>query len=155
MNGSAGFIAGFEATSSSGITFVPPTFPSQGAGGIAFYTGATSTGGPISGSFISNANNELVLFSADNTFLEGSLGSASVLDSGSNAAAGNVHWGRWLGTGATINGSPFGDSTNNSNLHYAIGDMPTMPMSGTANYTSVGGTRTTNAAGMTGSVGTG
>ena len=141
---------------------IPPVvFPSQGAGGIVYeFGGPTAPGNPISGSFTST-NNQMTSFSGVDSVtpitVAGNIGSASVSDSGGNAAAGNVNWGRWSGTGAMVASPSNVTPAPTSNLHYAIGDMPTMPTSGTGIiYTSVGGTRVTDLAGtMFGSVATG
>ena len=85
-----------------------------------------------------------------NSFTGGSLGTATLLDQGSSAAAGNIHWGRWFGSGATVTGLPTGSTFLNSNLIYIVGDVPTMPVSGTATYAPVGGTAPVNSAGTTG-----
>lgn len=83
-------------------------------------------------------------------FQSGSLGTASLLDQGSNVMAGNLHWGRWFGAGATVTGLPTGATFLNSNLIYIGGDIPTMPISGVATYVPVGGTLPVDKAGNTG-----
>lgn len=136
------------------------------SGGMGlFYTGANSTtwttggGGTIApkldssgglsgftvtfGSCIANCQYNI-------GFTGGSRGTASLLENGGYAAAGNMHWGRWFGSGATINGLPAGDTIYNSNLTYIGGDAPTMPVSGMANYVPIGGTSPVDAAGTKG-----
>lgn len=85
-------------------------------------------------------------------FQGGSLGTASILEQGSSTVAGNIHWGRWFGaTGAaTVTGLPAGATFLNSNLIYIGGDIPTMPVSGTATYAAVGGTSPVDYAGQAG-----
>lgn len=145
-----------------------PSWPAQVAGAIGFFytnpSGTWTTGGggtaqvtPTSGgglgSFTTNSN-----FSASCiancvytiSFQGGSIGSASVLDQGANVLAGNLHWGRWFGQGASVTGLPAGSNFLNGNLTYIGGDIPTMPVTGTATYLPVGGTSPVDAAGNTG-----
>lgn len=86
-------------------------------------------------------------------FNSGSRGTASLLESGGDPLAGNIHWGRWFGSGATVTGLPPGSTFYNSNLVYIGGDVPTMPTSGTATYGAIGGTSPVDAYGKTGSFG--
>jgi hypothetical protein len=88
--------------------------------------------------------------------LEADLGSASVVDAGSAAAAGaNLNWGRWEGSGSTIaQRLPNGDTVRNDggNLHYVYGVVATdLPTSGIVEFAPVGGTRPTDSG--TGQVG--
>ena len=83
-------------------------------------------------------------------FSAGTRGTASLLESGGDALAGNIHWGRWLGSGATVTGLPAGATFHNSNLIYIGGDVPTMPVTGAANYVPIGGTSPVDAAGTKG-----
>lgn len=90
-------------------------------------------------------------YPSGNTF-HASLGTATVLDTGTAAQAGNLNWGRWSGAGshAEINfGFPI--SLDGANLHYIYGDPATnLPTSGIVNYTPVGWTTPTDAVGTTG-----
>ena len=148
------------STTSTSTGTAAQVFPSQGAGGITYFdvAGNPSIGFGLSGSFTSTSGkmdsfNSPSGSNSTGAPIDGSVGSASVLDSGGNAAAGNLNWGRWSGTGVATVNNPSGTTspTFTSNLHYAIGDMPTMPTSGTGIiYTLVGGTNPTNAAGTPG-----
>lgn len=90
-------------------------------------------------------------YPSGNTF-QASLGTATVLDVGSAAQAGNLNWGRWSGTGshADINfGFPI--SLDGPSLHYIYGDPATnLPTSGIVSYRPVGWTTPTDAGGATG-----
>jgi len=142
-------------------------FPATGAGGVMYYQlgSPDATGFPVSGSFTANANGQLTMINdpinnptlVPNAF----IGTASVLDSGSDASAGNLTWGRWdCGTGCTtpptVNGSQIGSGP--PILHYAIGDpvtnLPTANPAGCSGYcvafSPVGATTPTNANGLTG-----
>lgn len=81
---------------------------------------------------------------------------ATLADSGSNSAAGNVSWGRWV-YDATTNSLPIGYNGGNGSVnpgtgvHFAYGDAPTnVPTTGSAIFSWVGGTLPTNASGQTG-----
>ena len=145
-------------------------FPTTGTGGIAYYTSVSGTfdGFPVSGTFTANSNGQMNSFTVTRSpvasppnIYTGQLLTASVLDSGNDSSAGNLTWGRWYnlgaGTGATVNGSPFGP-TNNSPLQFAIGDpvtnMPMLNPGGCSGYcvmfSPVGFTTPTNANGTTG-----
>jgi hypothetical protein len=89
--------------------------------------------------------------------LAANLGTASLLDVGSNIALGaNLNWGRWSGPGSTIVQTlPNGDRVNNDggNLHYIYGVTATdLPTSGIVEFAAVGGTNPTDSS--TGAVGT-
>ena len=88
--------------------------------------------------------------------LGASLGNASLVDTGSYAAAGDLNWGRWNGPGSTITQMlPGGEVVSNDggNLHYIYGAAATsLPSSGVVSFAPVGGTRPTDSG--TGAVGT-
>jgi len=144
----------------------PPSFvfPTVGTGAVAYYplASATATGSIISGTFVDNANGQMISFTDTSGFPNGNAGSAQVLDSGSDASAGNLTWGRWdCGTGGcatppTVNGSQIGAGP--PILHYAIGDPVTsMPITNPGGcsgncvaFSPVGFTTPTNETGMTG-----
>lgn len=143
-----------------------PTFPSSVAGAIGFFfsnaNGAWTTGGSGTAQTTPTTSGGLGGFTTNSAFTTcianciysisfsgGSIGTASLLDQGANVLAGNLHWGRWFGSGATVTGLPAGD-TFNGNLTYIGGDIPTMPISGTATYLPVGGTSPVDSAGNTG-----
>jgi len=91
-----------------------------------------------------------------NGSLNASVGTAAIVDMGSNAAAGAINWGRWEGAGSTITQQlPNGQVVSNDggNLHYIYGATATnLPSSGQVSYAPVGGTRPTDS--ITGAVGT-
>ncbi|HEX5363148.1 MAG TPA: FecR domain-containing protein [Gallionella sp.] len=145
-----------------------PPFPTQLAGGLGFFYqdtagGVWTTGGGGVAQVTPSASGGLGSFATSATFTSciancnysipfqsGSLGTASLLDQGSNILAGNLHWGRWFGQGATVVGLPAGDVLFNGNLTYIGGDIPTMPISGAATYLPVGGTSPVDSAGNAG-----
>lgn len=90
-------------------------------------------------------------YPSGNTF-HASLGTASVLDVGSAAQAGNLNWGRWSGAGSHADISfGFPISLDGPSLHYIYGDPATnLPGSGIVNYRPIGWTTPTDASGTTG-----
>jgi hypothetical protein len=92
-------------------------------------------------------------------FLNGSLsaqlGTATLLDTGSDNTPDGLHWGRWQGAGSSIAqtlGSVVVDN-DGGNLHYIYGVVATaLPGSGQVQYAGIGGTRPTDSG--TGQVGT-
>jgi hypothetical protein len=88
--------------------------------------------------------------------LVASLGTASLVDTGSSPTAGELNWGRWNGPGSTITQTlPGGEVVSNDggNLHYIYGAAATsLPSSGVVSFAPVGGTRPTDSG--TGAVGT-
>jgi len=101
-------------------------------------------------------NSDGAMTSFVNANLTASLGSASLVDTGSDGSAAGLNWGRWQGPGSTIRQKlPDGTTANNDggNLHYIYGNAPVaLPTSGQVTYVPVGGTRPTDSA--TGAVGT-
>jgi hypothetical protein len=101
-----------------------------------------------------NGNGEMTSFVNSN--LTASLGSASLVDTGSDGSAAVLNWGRWQGKGSTIRQTlPDGSAANNDggNLHYIYGNVAvSLPTSGQATYVPVGGTHPTDSA--TGAAGT-
>lgn len=83
------------------------------------------------------------------------LGSATVVQSGADAATGLI-WGRWSGGTATAGGVAV--NLQSSSLHYIyspVQDGPvTLPLSGSASYQLVGGTSPTDAQGNVGALNT-
>ena len=94
----------------------------------------------VDASLTANAQGQLAAFSGGQ--VSGTLGSAVATDVGSNSAAGNLHWGMW--PVAFVNSLPA------TNLHYIVGDVPSLPNTGVFTYSPVGGTLPTNTAGLTG-----
>jgi len=97
------------------------------------------------------------LTSFNNQHLVAAIGSASIVDVGSDATASGsgLNWGRWQGTGSTIAQTVGNEVIHNDggNLHYIYGNVPSsMPTSGQVSYAPIGGTRPTDSA--TGAVGT-
>lgn len=136
---------------------VVPQLPAQGIGGVAYFQPLCDcfAPSPVSGvaQYTTNAAGGMNSFSATDpvygSFM-GNLGTAALVDTGGNLLAGNLNWGRWAGAGATV---AFGASTPlpiNGGLVYIGGDIPTMPVSGTANYVPVGGTTPVDVNGNTG-----
>jgi hypothetical protein len=83
----------------------------------------------------------------------GSIGTASVVDQGSNASAGNLNWGRWSGAGSTNVAG--GITYTGQNFHYVFGSAPTnIPSSGSVTYNPVGGTNPTSSGGTNVAAGT-
>ncbi len=97
------------------------------------------------------------LVGIDTETLIASLGTASLVDTGSSVSGGaNLNWGRWMGPGSSIAQQlPNGVIVNNDggNLHYVYGIASTeLPTSGIVEFALIGGTRPTDSA--TGAVGT-
>jgi hypothetical protein len=119
--------------------------PDMGNGGVAYFPGGVdSTGFQLENAMLSvNSQGQLTAFSAGPT--SGQLGAGTVIDAGSNAAAGNLNWGTW--TSAMVS---TGSGVVSGILTYIVGDVPTLPGAGVFRYNPVGGTQPINAAGMTG-----
>jgi len=81
------------------------------------------------------------------------LGTAQVLDSGTDATTG-LSWGRWSGGSATVGGATTGLA--GSSLHYIFSapqtGPTTLPLTGTAVYEVAGSTRPTNTTGGAGTM---
>jgi hypothetical protein len=98
--------------------------------------------------------------SFNNGRLVAAVGTASVVDVGSEGAASGIpsgsglNWGRWQGPGSTIAQTLGNQVVHNDggNLHYVYGDIATaMPTTGQVSYAPIGGTRPTDSG--TGTVG--
>lgn len=95
-----------------------------------------------------NAANEITSFDMFG-IVGGARNSALAVDTGSNASAGNLNWGRWSGTASTITIVNSGTYPGH-NLHYVFGSAPTnIPTSGSVTYNPVGGTNPTSSGGGT------
>lgn len=95
-----------------------------------------------------NAANEITSFDMFG-IVRGARNSALAVDTGSNASAGNLNWGRWSGTASTITIVNSGTYPGH-NLHYVFGSAPTnIPPSGSVTYHPVGGTNPTSSGGGT------
>jgi hypothetical protein len=118
------------------------TLPSAGNGGVTYFIDVSSSVSKalVGASLTADAQGQLAAFSDGQT--AGARDAGSALDVGSNTAAGNLHWGMW--PNATVNGSPV------TYLHFAVGDLPSLPNTGVFTYSPVGGTRPTNAQGVAG-----
>ena len=116
--------------------------PSTGNGGtIYFETPSTSLARSLANASLStDAQGQLTAFSDGVVTI--TRGSGGARDVGSNAAAGNLHWGMW--PDAVVNSSPA------TFLHFVVGDTPSLPGTGVFTYSPVGGTRPTNAQGIAG-----
>lgn len=90
-------------------------------------------------------------YPSGNTF-SASLGTATVLEAGSNVLAGNLNWGRWSGAGSHVDMNfGFPVSMDGPNLHYIYGDPATnLPTSGIVSYKPTGWTTPTDANGTAG-----
>lgn len=121
----------------------PAVIPGAGNGAtIYFVTPLSSIAQPlIDASFSVDAQGQLAQFSDGS--ITAARGAGGATDGGSNAAAGNLHWGMW--PDPIVNGSTLAFP-----LHFVVGDMPSLPGTGVFDYLPVGGTRPTNAAGVTG-----
>ena len=91
-----------------------------------------------------------------NATLTANVGTASIVDTGSDSTTGGLTWGRWEGKGSTIvQKLPDGSIVRNDggNLHYIYGNLsPSLPGAGQFSYAPVGGTRPTDSG--TGTTGT-
>lgn len=75
---------------------------------------------------------------------------SAAVDTGSDADAGNIHWGRHYEIHTEVNNR--GTSTNAAWVHWALGDpVVALPTTGTFAYAWIGGTRPTDFAGHVGS----
>lgn len=101
------------------------------------------------------------LTSLSNGHLTAGIGSASIVDIGSDIASSGIvsgsglNWGRWQGAGSTIAQTLGGQVVHNDggNLHYIYGNAASsMPTAGQVSYAPIGGTRPTDSG--TGAVGT-
>jgi hypothetical protein len=95
------------------------------------------------------------LLAFNNGMLVASLGSATVVDAGTDGTAAGLTWGRWTGSGSSIAQTLGNEVVHNDggNLHYIYGNTATgLPTSGQVSYAAVGGTRPTDSG--TGAVGT-
>lgn len=101
------------------------------------------------------------LIAIDTGTLVASIGTASLVDTGSSVTGGaSLNWGRWEGAGSTIaQRLPNGEVVHNDggNLHYVYGVVASdLPTSGIVEYALVGGTQPTDSgSGATGSLVTG
>ncbi len=100
------------------------------------------------------------LTSFHNASLNANVGSATIVDVGSDSSSGSLadsglNWGRWSGPGSTI-AQTLGNQVvhnNGGDLHYIYGNVATsLPTSGTVSYAAIGGTRPTDSG--SGAVGT-
>jgi FecR protein len=96
-----------------------------------------------------------------NANLSATLGTAAVVDAGSDGRGNGLdigaglNWGRWQGPGSTITQALGSQIVHNDggDLHYIYGNVATnMPASGQVSYAAIGGTRPTDSG--TGTVGT-
>ncbi|HSC93811.1 MAG TPA: FecR family protein [Burkholderiales bacterium] len=116
--------------------------PSVGNGGASYFESASLSlvRSLADASLSTDAQGQLTTI--NDTGFTATRGSAGATDVGSNAAAGNLHWGMW--PDAVINGSTVAP------LHFIVGDTPSLPGTGVFTYSPVGGTRPTNAQGIAG-----
>ena len=91
----------------------------------------------------------------DNATLSASVGTAAIVDTGSDGSPAGLTWGRWQGPGSTIAQTLGNEVAHNDggNLHYIYGNTATaLPAAGVVQYAAIGGTRPTDSG--TGQVGT-
>ena len=143
----------FQATEdlAHGPVFIPDNLTAAvGSDRYTIELGSTGSGTAI------GINQAGQMTSFVNGSLNANVGTAAIVDTGSNAAAGAISWGRWEGPGSTIvqqigNGQTV--TNNGGNLHYIFGATATnLPTTGQVSYAPVGGTRPTDS--ITGAVGT-
>jgi hypothetical protein len=130
------------AASASPPVTPPAVIPGAGNGAtIYFDTPSTSFAQPlIDASFSVDAQGQLAVFSDGS--ITAARGPGGATDVGANAAAGNLHWGMWP--------DPIVNSSTLAFLHFVVGDVASLPGTGVFTYSPVGGTRPTNAVGVTG-----
>ncbi len=142
--------AGLAIAGSGSLTANGKVFSGSGAvAGAATNSSSATVGVYISGNQITAAtvsfNNQLV------TVIPASVQGA--------AADGGLYWGRWTNTTfnvyAGLNTAIYKENVAldaNSSIHYLLGtSVPTVPGTGTATYSFIGGTASTDATGMVGS----
>jgi hypothetical protein len=125
----------------------------SGAGSGAASSGVIG-GGVLAGVYMSGNGVLGGIVSGDGGI--GSVMFGSVQNAGSN---GDLYWGRWSGTSVNLYaglGGYFAQASitipASSSLHYLLGtSVPTIPTSGTASFNFVGGTPSTDQAGIVGS----
>lgn len=83
-----------------------------------------------------------------NGTLSANVGTANLVDTGSDSSAAGLNWGRWEGKGSTIVQTLADGSivrNDGGNLHYIYGNLsPSLPGTGEFSYVPVGGTRPTD-----------
>lgn len=127
--------------------------PVQGQGGITFFSTNAANGNSLGFSDTVSYTSDMGLstFTSTTGGYRGTRGTATVVDYLLNGyplvGTETMNWGRWSGTGATVT-SPSGVTAPVFNLHYVGGSpVPQMPVTGTATYLPVGGTRPTDSTG--------
>jgi hypothetical protein len=142
-----------DQTEPDGTTVITPPVPGDtkvsglavvnafGYGGPPSFPGLSS-GGSATATF--NASGQMTEVTVNNTTF--SLGSGSHADFGTDNI---LTWGRWIGpvsiVGSWCEGTCSGTNyTQDQGLHYVVGvPTPSMPATGTANYTLLGATQPT------------
>ena len=133
-------VATQQRDSTGQLAVLGTPLPNVGNGGVTYFLSAVSSvsNALVDASLTADAQGHLASFN-DGQITGASSGGAT--DVGSNPAAGNLHWGMW--PTANVSGSV-------TYLHYIVGDVPSLPNTGVFDYSPIGGTRPTNAAGLTG-----
>ena len=86
----------------------------------------------------------------------GSLGAGSIVESGSDATAGNMFWGRWTGSGVQVTSGSATITNIPTGVPFVGGDRTdVMPITGTAVFNYVGGPNPTSLGGSVGTFGGG
>ena len=135
-------------------THIDPTNGFQASGDVNNATRVTTLAGAVTGFDLgSNNNNSNLAFSTSKAV---SIGTATSVNVGSDAISG-FSWGRWSGGNLQYTDRVTNAVTSvaNNNLHWIAGPTTTnvvLPVSGTFNYTLVGGTNPTDNLGNTGTL---
>lgn len=152
---------GGSFTPSGGLTFSGGTLYSPGVqsgAGIGTNTCCANGGSAITGAYINGSEINGFSIAATNT-KQGSGFASFVVDTVLNAGSdGGLYWGRWSNTTlrgyAGLNGILSNLTSalpSTSSFHYLLGtSVPTIPTAGTATYTFIGGTPSTDQSGTVG-----
>jgi hypothetical protein len=136
-------------------THIDPTNGFQASGDMNNATRVTTVAGAVTGFDLGSNNNNNLAFSTSKAV---SIGTATSVNVGSDAISG-FSWGRWSGgsflyTDRVTNAVTQVANTN-TNLHWIAGPATSnvvLPVSGTFNYTLVGGTNPTDNLGNVGTL---
>ena len=135
-------------------THIDPTGGFQASGDVNNATRVTTVAGAVTGFDLgSNNNNNNLAFSTSTAV---SIGTATSVNVGSDTISG-FSWGRWSGGNLQYTDRVTNAVTSvaNTNLHWIAGPTATnvvLPVSGTFNYTLVGGTNPTDNQGIVGTL---
>lgn len=144
--------AGFAGVASGSITVDGTAY--SGVGGAGSGAGRNTSGTGVVGAYINGSQVNGFVVSENGAFA--SIYFDSVLNAASN---GELYWGRWSGGNVTlyagiqgISGSATVALPTTASLHYILGtSVPTIPTTGSASFSFIGGTPSTDAGGGVGS----